>query len=109
MLKVKITFTPTVSSGNVVFRLRYKGFSSAELNSVTGTTSALETIPVVTANAVQTYTTTINVPTSEFAGFVSNVWAVNREYLNIILERVGANAGDTNTGSIQIMSVALVQ
>lgn len=110
-IKVKITFNPTATGGNAVFRLRYKGFATGELTSVTGTTSGLDIIPVnVVANGVQSFTTTLAaVANTEFAGFVSGVWTINKEYLNITLERVGGNASDTNTGSINIMSVTFTQ
>jgi hypothetical protein len=109
-IKVKMTFTSTVTGGAASFRLRYKAFSAAELTSVAGTTTALDNISIsAAANGVQTYTTVVSVPPSEFAGFVSTAWVVNKEYLNVIVERVGGDSLDTNTGSTQVLSFALVQ
>lgn len=109
-IKVKLTFSSTVTGGNASFRLRYKGFAVDDLTTAAVTTTALDNIAITAAaNAVQTYTMAVTIPVSEFAGFVSNTWVVNKEFLNIIVERVGADVLDTNTGNTQVMSVMLVQ
>lgn len=109
-IKVRMSFTSTVTGGNAAFRIRYKGFTLGELGSEAKIISAIEAVPITAAaNGVQTYTTTINIPASEFAGFVSNVWSINKQYLAVIVERIGADASDTNTGDTQVMSITLVQ
>lgn len=109
-IRLKITFSPSMVSGNIAFKVRYKGFSSGELTTVAGTSTSLDTPSIsVVAGGVQTYTTTVSIPNSEFAGFVNNKWVVNKEFLNIILERVSADALDTNPGDVRVMSIVLVQ
>lgn len=110
-IKVKITFAPTVTGNAAAFRLRYKGLATGDLTTSSFTTGTIDPVTVTSvANGVQSYTTSLaTIPTTEFAGFVSGNWVVNKEYLNIILERVGGNAADTNTGSINVLSVSLTQ
>jgi hypothetical protein len=111
-IKLKLVFASTASSGNVVFRLRYGGFTTSDLITATLTTGSNEAIAITgSANAVQTYTTaTAIVPNTVFAGFNGNsVWSVIKDKVNIILERVGGDASDTNTGSVVLLSTTLLQ
>lgn len=109
-IKVQFTFYPTVTGGNAVIRLRYKGLAAGELITAATTTTGLQVVPVTAlANGVQTVTTTVTIPTKEFAGFVGGRWAINKEFLNIALERAGAEASDTATGELRVISVTLLQ
>jgi hypothetical protein len=110
-IRVKMTFASTASSGNFVVRLRHKGFAVGDLTSATTITTSNETITVTgAANAIQTnITATAIVPNTQFAGFVGGVWTLNKEKLNVILERIGADASDTNTGSLVLINTFLVQ
>ncbi len=110
-IKVKMTFASTASAGNVVMRLRYKGYAVGDLTTAVLTTGSNETIAVTgAANALQTTTTvTAVIPNTEFAGFVSGVWTLNKEKINVILERIGADGSDTNTGSVVLVDTQLVQ
>jgi len=110
-IKVRLTFASTATSGNVVFRLRYKGFVVGDLTSASLTTGTNEVVAISgAANAIQTITTaTAIVPNSQFSGLVGTTWSLNREKLNIVLERVGGDASDTNTGSIVLLNTYLIQ
>jgi hypothetical protein len=110
-IKVKVTFVSTVSAGNIVLRLRYSAFGNGDIIANAATTTNNEVIAVTGAgNATQTVTfTTALMPNSAFAGLVSNAWTVTKDKLSIVLERVGAHASDTNTGSLVVLQVALIQ
>ncbi len=109
-VKIKMSYVGTVTGGNAAFRIRYKAFSSGELASVVGTSTTIEAVPVTAAaGGIQSYTLVGRIPSTEFSGFVSNKWALNKEILNIVIERVGANGLDTNTGDIQVLSFNLIQ
>jgi hypothetical protein len=109
-IKVRISYTNSVGSNQAVMRLRYKSYAAADLITTAEVVAGQESIPMAsTANTVQTYTTQMSVPVTEFATFVNGVWSVNREFLNIIIERMGSDASDTNSGLFQIVSVSLVQ
>lgn len=110
-IKVKITFTSTVASGNVVFRLRYASFGPGDV-----LTNAVDpgTIEVVacpgTANSVSTVTfATVNVPNTSFAALSSGAWTVVKDRISMVLERLGAHASDTNTGTANILQITLIQ
>ena len=92
-------------------RLRYKGYQANEVYTNSLTTGTVEAITIGATNALQTYTTAIAIiPNTEFAGFVNNVWVINKEKLNIILERIGTDAvNDTNTGLVSLFGVVLFQ
>lgn len=109
-IKLKITFSPSMVSGSIAIKARYKAFANGELTSVMNVTTPLEVVPVVTvADGIQVYTTALSIPTKEFAGFVANKWIVNKDHLKIVIERNGGDVLDTNPGDIRILSVALVQ
>lgn len=109
-IKLKITFSPTMVNGSAVFRLRYKGYLMGENTAVINTTSPLDIFPItVVAGGIQTYITTVSIPTTEFAGFKDGKWLVNKEYLKIILERISNDPSDTNVGNIEILSITLIQ
>lgn len=110
-IRVKMTFASTISSGNLVLRLRYSGFGTGDVIANAATTTNNEVIAITgAANATQTaITATAVVPPSAFAGLVGNVWSINKDKLSIVLERVGAHASDTNTGSMILLNTTLVQ
>lgn len=109
-IKAQVTFYPTITGGNAAIRLRYKGFTSGELVTAATATTAIQAVPVsAVANGVQTLTTTVTIPNTEFAGFVNGRWTINKEYLNIVLERVGGDAADTATGELRVIGVTLLQ
>lgn len=110
-VRVKLTFSSSATGGNIQLRLRYKGFISGEAHTTALTSGATGLAAVSGAiNSVQTVTTTTAVvPVTEFAGLVSNKWVVNKEHLAIVLQRLGDDAGDTNTGTMTLLSAVLVQ
>ena len=110
-IKLKLTIASSVASNSVAMRLRYKGYQANEVYTNSLTTGTVEAITIGATNALQTYTTAIAIiPNTEFAGFVNNVWVINKEKLNIILERIGTDAvNDTNTGLVSLFGVVLFQ
>lgn len=109
-IRLKITFSPSTVGGSVAFKMRYKAFAASELTSIATSVTAIDVAPVTSvADGIQTYTTAVSIPTSEFAGFLANRWVVNKEHLKIVLERISADATDTNAGDIRILAVTLFQ
>jgi hypothetical protein len=108
-IRAKITFSPSMVGGVAAFRLRYRAFANGELIT-TGTNTDIEPVIVTTvANGVQVYVTDVCVKPWEFSGYVSNKWMVNKDFLNLVIERVSNDAIDTNPGDINILAVTLVQ
>jgi hypothetical protein len=107
-LKIKVLFTSSVGSGDVVFRTRYKGFSDGDLTTTVLITGANSAVTVGAANTIKVAEIE-TVPNTEFATFNAGVWSISKEYLNMVFERVGADAGDTNTGVVSIVRVDLTQ
>jgi hypothetical protein len=105
-IRLKIEFTATVAGGTFPIDIRYKAFGVNELIA-TSTVTPVEAVPVTSSvGSVNTYLTNVGIPIAEFAGFVNGQWVVNKEFLNIVLDRTAA-AG--NTGNMNILSITLVQ
>lgn len=109
-LRLKIGFIPSAASNNMVFRVRTLGLSSGDSASGGYTSQANETLAITAgASALQLSTLTTTIPNTLFAGSVSNIWSVNKDRLTLLLERVGADGSDTNTGTASISDVILFQ
>jgi hypothetical protein len=110
-LTLKITFSSAAAGGNVAFRVRYAAFASGDLHSVATASTAITTVAAPgTANVMQTATLTLSaIPATAFSGLSSNTWSVNKDKLSILLDRLGADASDTNAGIINIFQVSLIQ
>jgi hypothetical protein len=110
-LRVRLTISSSVASGNVALRLRYKGFQLGESISAALTTGITESLPITVA--VDTFqdltTSTAIIPNTEFAGFVNGQWVLNKERLHICLDRLGSDVLDTNTGAMSLFNVVLFQ
>jgi len=110
-VKVKLTMASDVAGGNVVLRVRYKCVKTGDLLNAAYTTTALETVSMGgTANALQSYTTSIAVvPSKFFSGFTNGDWGPVVENLAVIVDRVGTDGNDTNTGNLVVTRFSLVQ
>lgn len=110
-IKLKFTISPSAANGNASFRVRYKGFSTGELTATPTINSPIDNLPVGSvANAIKTdITVNAVIPNTEISGFVNGIWSINKEYLNIVFERVGDDSGDTNTGSVNLIGITLFQ
>lgn len=105
-IRLKIEFTSTVAGGTFPIAIRYKAFGVNELIA-TSTVTPVEAVPVTSSiGSVNTYVTNVGIPVAEFAGFVNGQWTINKEFINIVLDRTAA-AG--NTGNMNILSITLVQ
>ena len=106
-----VTFSPTVTGGNAAFQVNYSGLTPGSAISTGATASGIEVVPVTAAaGGVQTFTTsTAVVPNTAFANFSSGLWTVNVEFLSLLFNRLPTNAADTNTGTINILSVVATQ
>jgi hypothetical protein len=110
-IKVKLSVSTTITGGNWALRLRYKGLSAGDLTTSARTSSIIAATAVTAAaSAVQLVTlSTITIPNTEFSGFVNGNWVINRDRLVAILDRVGADVADTNTGVMNLFEVELFQ
>lgn len=108
-IRAKITFSPSMVGGVAALRLRYKTFANGDLMTAVNSSNIEPVVVTTVANGIQVYTTSVCVQPWEFAGYVSSKWTVNKDFLNLILERVSLDASDTNPGDINVLSVTLVQ
>lgn len=110
-VKLKMIFSSDVSGGNFAFKLAYLATGVGDSTTTAMTSTPLEQIPMnVAANSVSTYTTaTLNIPPTAFSGVVSNTWAINKENLFVILQRVSGDATDTNTGVFKLHDLVVFQ
>lgn len=110
-IRVKLTFASTASGGNAVFQLQYVGLASGNLVTTAMTTTSTEVVAIAgAANAIQTnITATAIVPNTAFSGLVGNLWSITELRTAIVLQRVGTNGSDTNTGSIVLIDAVLLQ
>jgi hypothetical protein len=100
-VKVRIAYSPSISSNNFVARLRYAYMSAT--TSVTGpsyTTLSNETFSAGTADQLSLYTFTNTIP--GYAG-------LSADHLRIIIDRIGADGSDTNTGALRVTQVQVFQ
>ncbi len=110
-IKIKLVMASDVASGNVALRVRYKVVKVGDLLTAAYTTTATEFVSIGgTANALQAYTTaTAVIPSTAFGSFVNGDWSAVLENLAVIVDRLGADAGDTNTGNLVVTRISLVQ
>lgn len=101
-VKVKIDYTPSVIDGAFAARIKYQVVGNEDLVSpVSYTVGALETIAVTTAvNSVNSYTFSASIPGYLLTG---------KHFVNIIIERLGADVSDTNTGNMNVITVTAFQ
>lgn len=110
-IKLRIAFSGDVAGNNFAIQLSYLAVGVGESTTAAVTTTAVETVAMnVSANAMQTYATaTAIIPSTAFSAFVNNKWSVSKEKLFVTLNRLGSNAGDTNTGNLRIHDVVAFQ
>jgi hypothetical protein len=110
-IKLRLAFSGDTAGNNFAIQLSYLATGVGDSTTASPVTTAIETIAMnVAANAVQTYaTTTAIIPSTVFSGFVNNSWSINKEKLFVILNRVGSNGSDTNTGNLRLHDVVVFQ
>lgn len=110
-IKLKLIFSSDTATGNFAFQLQYLVLNSGGSTTSSYTTTAIEAIPMsVAANSIEAYqTATCIIPSTAFSGLVSNLWTLNAQKMFIILQRLGGNAADTNTGNFFLHDVIAYQ
>lgn len=110
-IKLRLALSGDTAGGNFAIQLSYLAVGVGSSTTTSLTVTNVETIAMnVASNAMQTYATaTAIIPSTAFAGFVNNAWAINREKLFVTLNRLGSNASDTNTGNLRIHDIVVFQ
>jgi hypothetical protein len=101
-VRVKVDYVPSVTGNAFAVRLKYQVLDvSTLLTPVSYTVGAIENITVTAAaNSIASYTFTASVP-----GYLVN----GKNTINLVMERVGADASDTNTGILNVMNFTVYQ
>jgi hypothetical protein len=100
-IKVKIGFAPSVSTNDFVIRLRYAYLAAGtDLSSVSYTTLSNETVTAGTANILKYHT---------FANTIPGYAGTGKESLRVIVDRIGADGADTNTGNLLLTQLHVYQ
>lgn len=103
-IKLRLQFSPTVSANNFSVQIKYQYLSASASALASYTTLTLDVISAGTADQLQVVNLTNGtVPALNLSTLV------NSERLNIIVQRVGADAGDTNTGVLRLVGVQVYQ
>ena len=105
-VKILLNYSPSVSSNNFRVQIGYAYmYASSALTSVSYTSLTAETIAAGTANQLQTLTLTNTIP-----GWSQVALSSGRpERLHITFSRIGADGADTNTGVLNLVSLAAYQ
>jgi hypothetical protein len=100
-LKLRIHYTGDMTSNNYFLQLGYQIMASGAVTpaSYVNVTEAVSA-PGTASNLKNYLTTTLAVPASSLAA---------QNWVNFVLTRLVANAGDTNTGNLQIINITMEQ
>jgi hypothetical protein len=107
-IKVSLLVSSTGNTGYAQLQLKY--LSIAEGGSTSAAAVSLSTenmVPPSTANTLATYTMTGMIPASSFSSFVSNLWKISSDKLNLTISRNGAT--DTLAAPLYIHDIILSQ
>lgn len=109
-IQVKVTYSNTVASNNCAVNLEYAVVGSGGSVSGSVTSTTVEALPMSgTANTISTATLTATIPASAFATYSSGALTSSAAKLFVSVVRLGANALDTNTGTLCIHDVTFYQ
>lgn len=110
-IKLRLAFSGDAAGGNFALQLSYLAVGVGASTGTTPTLTPIETVAMnVAANAMQTYATaTAVIPSTAFSGFVNNSWTINSEKLFVILNRIGGDVSDTNTGNLRLHDIVAFQ
>ena len=100
-LKLRIHYTGDVASNNYFLQLGYQIMAAGAITPAAYTNVTEALAPPVGVSALKNYlTTTLVVPANALAA---------QNWVNFVLTRLVGNAGDTNTGSLQIINITMEQ
>jgi hypothetical protein len=113
-LRLTLSLASTAANNNVVFGASYKVVGAGFVTSGSSVSTTNDTVTIGAASTVQEFTTVnASIPTSAFAGWVgtagSQVWAMTKSRVYLQLTRVGTDSGDTHTGAVSLVDVAVTQ
>lgn len=101
-VSVKIDFSPSVTGGAFAVRLKYQVLSDASLlTPVSYVIGTIENISVTAAaNGLASYT---------FSTVVPGYLLVGKRIVNLVIERLGGDGTDTNTGVLNLINTTVYQ
>jgi hypothetical protein len=103
-IKVKLNYTPSVSSNNFMVKVSYAYIRpTTAVGTVSYTALTQEAIAAGTIDQFQTITLTNTIPALTLA----DVTNADYQALRIKFQRIGADGGDTNTGILRVLGQQL--
>ena len=110
-LSFQVWYSSTASGGVVVLNAEYRSVLSGGLVNtalVSAGTKASAAPSVANSLAVETMSA-VSIPNTAFSGWSGSTWSVTADVLNIQVGRLGADASDTNTGTVTLHEVRVYQ
>ncbi|HET8689122.1 MAG TPA: hypothetical protein VFM18_21130 [Methanosarcina sp.] len=110
-IKIRALYSVSVPNNAAALQVGYLPLSVGSSVSASQTLATKETVtmPGTSGTLAEYVTSTSVIPTSAFAGFVSNVWQVNQKMLRVTLNRLGDDAADTTNGDITVLEIQAFQ
>ncbi len=101
-VKVKINYSPSITGGEIIVRLKYQIFNVVDpLTPTSYTVASSETMSITAVgNSLASYTMTASIPGYLLSG---------KSFVNIVLERIGGDGADTNTGVLNVVNAIAFQ
>ena len=110
-IQLQIRYSSSVASNSLMTKVEYRSIAAGGLVNAALTSAGTQAVVASgTANALSSATlTSATIPVSAFAGWSSNKWVVTADSINIVVSRLGSDAGDTNTGTMTLHEVRVFQ
>lgn len=110
-IKLNLIYSSDQAGGNFAMQVKYLATGVGDSTAGSYVSSTVEAVPMnVAANSLLSYSTaTAVIPASAFSGFVGGSWAVTKQKLFVILQRVPGNAADTAAGNFYLHDVIAYQ
>lgn len=110
-IQLQVRYSSSVASNALMLKVEYRSIATGGLVNAALSSAGTQAVTAPgTANALASATlTSATIPASAFSGWSSNKWSVTADMLNVVVSRLGADAGDTNTGTMTIHEVRVFQ
>lgn len=110
-VQVQVRYSSSAANNSVVLKVAYRSLAlgglvnSALVSAGTQILAAPGTADSLAAGTL----TSATIPATAFSGWSGNAWSVTADVLNIVISRLGSDAGDTNTGTMTLHEVRVFQ
>lgn len=110
-ISFQVRYSSSASGGSVVFKAEYRSLLPGTAIDLALTSAGTQTVVApATANTLAVNDlTTVTIPNTAFAGWNGTSWEVTSDSLNLVISRMGADVGDTNTGTMTLHEVRVFQ